>query len=57
MRPEGKLLDIMWADGQATVAVPQLDLYSILMVDLGHRLWTGLRTGPSARPQVSHDFW
>jgi len=33
MQPEGKPLDIMWADGRATVAVPQLDLYSILMVD------------------------
>ena len=33
MQPEGKLLDIMWEDGQATVVVPQLDLYSILMVD------------------------
>ena len=33
MQPEGKPLDITWADGQATVAVSQLDLYSILMVD------------------------
>ncbi|HUT90411.1 MAG TPA: hypothetical protein VMY37_12995 [Thermoguttaceae bacterium] len=33
MQPEGKPLDITWADGRATVAVPQLDLYSILTVD------------------------
>jgi hypothetical protein len=33
MQPESKPLDIAWADGQATVAVPQLDLYSILTVD------------------------
>ena len=33
MQPEGEPLDITWADGQATVAVPQLDLYSILTVD------------------------
>ena len=33
MQPTGKPLDITWADGQATVAVSQLDLYSILMVD------------------------
>jgi hypothetical protein len=32
MQPEGKLLEIAWADGQATVAVPRLDLYSILVV-------------------------
>lgn len=32
MQPEGKPLAVTWADGQATVAVPQLDLYSILMV-------------------------
>ena len=33
MQPEGEPLDITWADGQATVAVPQLDRYSILTVD------------------------
>ncbi len=33
MQPEGTPLDITWADGQATVAVPQLDVYSILTVD------------------------
>ena len=33
MQPEGNPLDITWADGQATVAVPKLDLYSILTVD------------------------
>jgi hypothetical protein len=32
MQPEGKPLDIVWKDGQATVTVPQLDLYSILTV-------------------------
>ncbi len=33
MHPEGKPPEITWADGQATVAVPRLDLYSILTVD------------------------
>jgi hypothetical protein len=33
MQPEGKPLEITWADGQATVTVPRLDLYSILVVD------------------------
>ena len=33
MQPEGTRLDITWADGQATVAVPRLDLYSILIMD------------------------
>ena len=33
MQSEGKPLKITWADGRATVAVPQLDMYSILMVD------------------------
>ena len=33
IQPEGKSLDITWADGRATVALPQLDLYSILVVD------------------------
>jgi hypothetical protein len=33
MQPEGKPLDIVWKDGQAEVTVPQLDLYSILIVD------------------------
>ena len=32
MQPEGKPLEVTWADGQATVTVPQLDLYSILVV-------------------------
>ncbi len=33
MQPEGKLLDVAWADGRATVTVPQLDVYSILVVE------------------------
>ncbi len=33
MQPEGKPLEIAWADGQAKVSVPRLDLYSILTVD------------------------
>jgi hypothetical protein len=33
VQPEGQPLRITWADGQATVAVPRLDLYSILIVD------------------------
>ena len=33
LQPEGKPLDITWADGKATVAVSRLDLYSILTVD------------------------
>ena len=33
MQPEGKSLDITWANGRATVTVPQLDLYSILVVE------------------------
>ncbi len=33
MQPEGTRLDVTWADGQATVAVPQVELYSILTVD------------------------
>ncbi len=33
MQPEGKSLDVAWADGRATVAVPQLDVYSILVVE------------------------
>jgi len=32
LQPEGKSLEIAWADGQATVVVPRLELYSILMV-------------------------
>ena len=32
MQPEGKSLDISWANGRATVTVPQLTLYSILTV-------------------------
>jgi hypothetical protein len=33
VQPEGKPLDVEWADRRATVAVPRLDLYSILVVD------------------------
>jgi hypothetical protein len=33
MQPEGKTLDVSWADGRATVTVPQLELYSILVVE------------------------
>ncbi|MHB8898701.1 MAG: alpha-L-fucosidase [Thermoguttaceae bacterium] len=33
MQPEGKPLDVDWADGRATVTVPQLDVYSILVVN------------------------
>ena len=33
MQPEGKPLDVDWADGRATVTVPQLDVYSILVVE------------------------
>ncbi len=33
MQPEGKKLAVTWADGRATVTVPQLKLYSILVVD------------------------
>jgi hypothetical protein len=33
VQPEGRPLEVAWADGQATVLVPQLDLYSILRVD------------------------
>ena len=32
MQPEGKSLDVSWANGQATVTVPQVELYSILTV-------------------------
>ena len=32
MQPEAKSLDISWANGRATVTVPQLTLYSILTV-------------------------
>jgi hypothetical protein len=33
MQPENTPLEITWADGQATVTVPRLALYSILVVD------------------------
>ena len=33
MQPVGKPLGIMWANGQATVGVPRVDLYSILTVN------------------------
>jgi hypothetical protein len=33
IQPQGQPLDVSWADGQATVIVPQVDLYSILAVD------------------------
>ena len=33
MQPEGASLDFEWSDGQATVTVPHLNLYSILTVD------------------------
>ena len=32
-QPEGKPLDVTWADGRATVTVPRLELYSILVVE------------------------
>ena len=34
LQPEGKTLEVTWADGQATVTLPQLELYSILAVAL-----------------------
>ncbi len=33
LQPEGKLLDVAWKDGVATVTVPQFELYSILVVE------------------------
>ncbi len=33
MQPQGKPLDVSWADGRAMVTVPQLELYSILVVE------------------------
>jgi hypothetical protein len=33
LQPERRSLEVTWRDGQATVTVPQLDIYSILMVD------------------------
>ena len=33
MEPESKSLDVTWADGRATVILPQLELYSILVVE------------------------
>jgi hypothetical protein len=33
VQPEGTRLDVTWADGQAAVVLPQLNLYSILTVD------------------------
>jgi hypothetical protein len=33
LQPEGKWLDAAWSDGRVTVTVPQLELYSILVVE------------------------
>jgi hypothetical protein len=33
MQPGGKSLDMAWAQGRATVSIPRLDLYSILVVE------------------------
>jgi len=33
LQPEGKPLEVTWGDGRATIAVPRLDLHSILTVD------------------------
>ena len=33
MQPEDKLLDVIWANGRATVALPRLELYLILVVE------------------------
>lgn len=33
MQPEGKSLDVSWAEGRATVTIPRLDVYSILVVE------------------------
>jgi len=33
MQPEGKPLEITWSGGQASVSLPQLQLYSILTVE------------------------
>ena len=33
MQPEGKPLDVSWADGRAKVTVPSLEIYSILVVE------------------------
>ena len=33
MQPEGKSLDVTWTHGRATVTLPRLELYSILMVE------------------------
>jgi hypothetical protein len=33
LQPEGKPLEVTWKNGLATVAVPQLDLYSILVLE------------------------
>jgi hypothetical protein len=32
-QPEGEQLEVIWTEGQATVTVPELELYSILIVD------------------------
>ena len=32
-QPEGKRLEVTWADGRASVTLPKLDIYSILEVD------------------------
>ncbi|TWU31214.1 alpha-L-fucosidase [Novipirellula artificiosorum] len=33
MQPEGKPLEVTWAAGQATISLPKLELYSILVVE------------------------
>lgn len=33
MQPEGKSLDVSWNEGRATVTIPRLDVYSILVVE------------------------
>jgi len=33
MQPAGKPLDVAWTDGQATVTLPELELYAILVVE------------------------
>ena len=48
MQPQGESLDITWSDGRATVTVPQLDLYSILVVERDRQLGKWL-LGPSWR--------
>ena len=33
MQPEGKPLNVTWVNGRATVSLPRLELYSILIVE------------------------